>query len=126
MNTGASTAATGDGDLRTIRGLVAQHRLAALGVAAVIAVVLATFLVPLFASRAGPVTDATSCTQWGSANQNQQAVYARLYLREHGSLPDGATSPASVILAINNGCAQAYGDDVSDTTSVEQAISGHF
>lgn len=87
---------------------------------------LAMILIPLFAAKARPVSDSTTCTQWGSANQAQQAAYARLYVREHGTLRGGATSPGSVIAAINAGCAQAYGDDVSDTTTVVQAISGTF
>lgn len=110
----------------TIRGLVARHKLAAVVAAAVVAVLLAMILVAVFGSTGGPVTDATSCSQWGSSNQDQQAAYARLYLREHGPLRDGASSPASVIAAINKGCTQAYGEDVSDTTNVMQAISGHY
>jgi hypothetical protein len=110
----------------TVRGLLARHKLAALAVAAVIAVMLAMFLVALFGSRAGTVSDATTCTQWGSANQDQQAAYARLYLRQHGALGSGGSSPASVIAAINRGCLQAYDDDVDDTTTVVEAISGKF
>lgn len=125
VNSSASTAAPNEGELWTIRGLVARHRLATLGVGVVVVVALALFLLPLFGSRAAPVTDATSCTQWGSANQDQQAAYARLYVREHGPLRGGSTSPASVIAAINNGCLQAYGNDLSDNVSVSQAISGN-
>lgn len=126
VNTGVSTAAPKDGETWTIHGLLARHKLAALGVAAVVAVMLTMTLVALLGSRAGAVSDATTCSQWGSANQDRQAAYARLYVREHGALPGGGTSPASVIAAINNGCAQAYGEDVSDTVTVTQAISGNF
>lgn len=126
VNPGASTAAPDGGELWTLRGLLVRHKLAALGAVVVILVALATFLVPVFSARGGPVSDSTTCTQWGSSNQNQQAAYARLYVREHGALRSGATSPASVITAINNGCANAYGEDVSDTTTVVQAISGNF
>jgi hypothetical protein len=76
--------------------------------------------------KAGAVSDSTTCTQWGSANQVQQAAYAKLYVKEHGPLRGGATSPSKVIAAINDGCARAYGDDVSDTATVTQAISGNF
>lgn len=126
MNTGVSTATSKNGEVWTIHGLLARHKPAALGAAAVIAVMLAMILVALFGSKAGAVSDATTCSQWGSANQRQQAAYARLYVREHGPLRNGGTSPASVIAAINNGCAQAYGDDVSDSVTVTQAISGNF
>ena len=91
----------------------------------VFALVLFT-VISAFGAKAGAVTDATSCTQWGSANQNVQAAYGRLYLREHGPIQGFEYSPAGVIAAINDQCAVAYGDDVADTTSVVQAISGNF
>jgi hypothetical protein len=126
VNPNASAAVPNDVELWTVRGLIARHKLAASGVAALFAVLLATILVAAFGSKAGAVSDSTTCTQWGAANQNRQAAYARLYIREHGPLQGGATSPASVITAINYGCTEAYGDDVSDTTTVVQAISGNF
>jgi hypothetical protein len=126
VNIGASTAAPNDGELWTTRRLIARHKGAALGVAAILIVMVATILVSVLGSTARPVSDATTCTQWGAANQDQQAAYAKLYVREHGPLRGGKTSPASVIAAINNGCTLAYGDDVSDTATVIQAISGNF
>lgn len=84
------------------------------------------FLVAALGPKAGAVSDATSCSQWGSADQSQQAAYARRYIREHGPLAGGRTSSADVITAINNGCMQAFGEDVDETTSVVQAISGNF
>ena len=125
MNTGPSSAASEDFALWSVRGLLARHKLAALGVTVVIAGVLAVIVVALLSSKAVAVGDATTCSTWGSANQDQQAAYARLYLREHGPARDGV-SPASVIAAINRGCDQAYTDDVSDNTTVVQAISGNF
>lgn len=111
----------------TTRGLIAQHRRAALGMAALIIVLVAAILVPLLGAKGqAAASDSTTCSEWGSANQRQQLTYARLYLTEHGPLRDGDASPAGVLTAINNGCAQAYGDDVSDTTTVVQAISGNF
>jgi hypothetical protein len=96
-------------------------------VAALIVVMLAAILVPVLGSNGRPAaSDSTTCSEWGSATQAQQLAYGRLYLREHGPLRDGDASPAGVISAINNGCAQAYGDDVSDTATVVQAISGNF
>jgi hypothetical protein len=95
-------------------------------VAVVIAVMLATFLVAALGPRAGAVGDSTTCTQWGSANQAQQAAYAKLYIREHGRLRGGGSSPADVIAAINYGCTRAYGEDVSDSVTVTQAIHGRF
>jgi hypothetical protein len=127
VSTSASPTAGDNGGLWSIRGLLARHKLVALGVAAVIVVIVAPVVIALLGSSArSMVSDATTCAQWGSANQDQQAAYARLYVREHGPLRNGPTSPASVIAAINNGCSQAYDDDVDETTTVVQAISGHF
>ena len=126
MSAGPSTAAPDNFEMWTLRGLIARHRLAAAVTGAALAVMLAMILVAVFGAKAGAVTDATTCTQWGSANQGKQTAYARLYLREHGSLPSGSNSPASVIAAVNTGCDQAYSDDVSDNATVLQAISGNF
>ena len=126
MNPSASTTAVKDGELWSIRGLFVRHKLAASAAAAVIALLLATIIVPIVAAKGGVVSDSTTCTQWGSANVDQQAAYGRLYLREHGPPRGAGTSPSGVIAAINNGCVHAYADDVSDTTTVVQAISGRF
>ena len=127
VGTSASAPETApDGQPWTIRGLISAHRLVALAAAAVIALMAAMIAVAAFGPRAGAVTDATTCAQWGSANQNRQNAYARLYISEHGVLAAAGTSPASVITAINNGCVQAFGEDVDDSTTVVQAISGNF
>lgn len=126
VNPSTSTAASKDAELWTVRGLFARHKLVALGAAAVVAVMLAMILVAVLGAKGGAVSDATTCSGWSSANQDQQTTYARLYVREHGPLRDGGSSPASVVAAINNGCGQAYGGDVSDSTTVVQAISGNF
>jgi hypothetical protein len=126
VTTGASTAAPQDGEAWTLRGLIVRHKLAALGLGALFAVMLAAILAAALGPKAGAVSDSTTCTQWGSANQVQQAAYAKLYVKEHGPLGGGGTSPSKVIAAINDGCTRAYGDDVSDTVTVRQAISGKF
>jgi hypothetical protein len=110
----------------TIRGLIASHKAAASGAAAALVVMVALILVAVLGATSGPVTDATTCTQWGSANVNKQHAYATLYVREHGPIPRWGASPAMVINAINAGCFQAYGEDVDDTTTVVQAIFGKF
>ncbi len=125
MSSSASATRTGV-EQWTVRSLIARHKAAALGAAAVCAVIVAMALVAALGAKAGPVTDTTTCTGWGSANQRQQNAYARLYVSEHGAVPGGGTSPASVITAINDGCGKAFGEDVSDSTTVAQAISGNF
>lgn len=127
LDSGVSTTGPDPGDTWTIRALVARYKLAAATVAAFLAVIVISILVAAFGSTGAVVIrDDTTCTQWGAANPNQQAAYARRYVLEHGPLSDGASAPASVMAAINRGCTQAYGEAVSDTVSVVQAIRGNF
>lgn len=80
-----------------------------------------------FGAKAGAVTDSTTCAQWGSTNVDGQNTYARLYLGEHGPVASGwGPGPAGVIRAINAGCYQAFGEDVSDTATITQAIKRTF
>ena len=56
-----------DSELWTLRGLIADHRVAALGVAAVCAVMVAMIMVAVLGAKAGAVTDQTTgrcCTDW--------------------------------------------------------------
>jgi hypothetical protein len=109
-----------------LRKLVAKHKLLALCAAATAALVLAMLLFAIFGSKAGAVGDSTSCSQWGSANQVRQADYARLYVREHGPLSNGASSVAAVEGAINSGCIIAFENDEETTVSVLQSIRKEY
>jgi hypothetical protein len=122
----SSTQPAYDAQPWTIRGLIAAHKMAALGVAALCAVMVATILMAALGAKAGAVTDSTTCDQWGSANVNRQNAYARLYVREHGAIPGWGATSTGVINAINAGCDQAFGEDVSDSVNVVQAISRNF
>jgi flagellar basal body-associated protein FliL len=126
VDTPTSTLASEDVALWTLRGVLARHKWIALGIAAVVAVMVAMILVAALGSKGGAIGDATTCSQWSSSNQTRQIAYARLYVREHGARLAAEPSPASVIAAINRGCNQAFGEDVSDTVTVLQAISGNF
>lgn len=128
MSTPASTAQQGqDVELWTLRGLIAKHRMAALVAAGAVAAMVAILVLAIvLGSNAGAVTDATTCTQWGSTTQARQTAYAALYLREHGTVKHWGGRPADVINAINWGCGVAYGDDVADTTTVAQAVTGNY
>jgi hypothetical protein len=110
----------------TVRGLIASHKPAALITATLLVVMVALIVVADLGAKTEPVTDATTCTQWGAANVLQQHAYGQLYVREHGAVPRWGSSPTMVINAINAGCFQAYGEDVDDNTTVVQAISGKF
>jgi hypothetical protein len=111
----------------TIRGLIASHKIASLVIAALCAVTVAVLLLVALGPKAGAVTDSTTCAQWGSTNVTAQEAYARLYIREHGPVSRGwGPAQQGVINAINAGCYQAFGEDVSDTATVVQAISRSF
>lgn len=112
-------------DLR-LRTLIARHRWISLSALGVLVILVVMFLVAVLGPKAGAVTDSTSCSQWGSTKQTEQAAYARLYVREHGPLSDGASSVGAVEAAINNGCLAAYGSDEEDTVSVLQSIRGEY
>jgi hypothetical protein len=111
----------------TMRGLIASHKVASLVIAAVCASMLVFLLLVALGPKAGAVSDSTTCAQWGSTNVNGQDAYARLYVKEHGAVAAGwGPAPQGVINAINAGCYQAFGEDVSDTATVVQAISRNF
>jgi hypothetical protein len=110
-----------------MRGLIASHKAASLTIAAILVVSVTYLVLIALGPRAGAVTDATTCAQWGSSNVNAQNAYARLYIREHGPVAPGwGPPPAGVINAINAGCYEAFGEDVSETATVVQAISRRF
>ncbi len=111
----------------TVRGLIATHKAAALVVTGLCALMVATIALAALGSKGGAVSDDTTCAQWGSTNQDRQTAYARLYVREHGPVSRRwGAAPMGVINAINAGCAQAFGVDVSDSATVVQAISRNF
>lgn len=127
MSSSASTSQSGKGvELWTLRGLIARHKVGTLILAGLCAFAVVPFVLVAVGAKGGAVTDATTCTQWGSANQRRQSAYGELYLKEHGPIPRWGGSPADVINAINSGCDVAYGDDVADTATVVQAINGTF
>ena len=110
-----------------MRGLVGSHKVASLVIAALCAGTVAVLLLVALGPKGGSVTDSTTCAQWGSTNVNEQDAYARLYVKEHGPVsPRWGPAPTGVINAINAGCYQAFGEDVSDTATVVQAVSRSF
>ena len=111
----------------SVRSLIASHKAASLLIAALLAATVAIFAIVALGPKAGAVTDSTTCAQWGSTNVNEQDAYARLYVSEHGPVsPRWGPAPTGVINAINAGCYQAFGEDVSDTATVVQAVSRSF
>jgi hypothetical protein len=110
-----------------MRGLIASHKAASLVIAGLCAVAVSYFALIALGPRAGAVTDSTTCAQWSTANVARQDAYARLYVSEHGGVSSRwGPAPVGVINAINAGCYQAFGEDVSDKATVVQAISRDF
>jgi hypothetical protein len=102
----------------TLRRLIAGHKRLALGAAAVVALLVALFVVDVVGSSSAAVGDSTTCAEWSSASQAQQQAYGQLYQHEHGSVPGGTSG---VLAAVNHGCMQAFANDVEDTANVAQA-----
>src|SRR5437588_5496148 len=110
----------------SLRRLIVRHKRLSLALLAALAVFVAVLVPEVVGSGSWKVTDASSCSAWSSANQAQQAIYVRLYVKEHGSLPSGATSGDSIETAINSGCTAAFAYDEADTVNVVQAIKGRY
>jgi hypothetical protein len=106
----------------TTRALFARHRRVGLSAVALLVLFLAIIVGGLFASSPAVVRDSSTCSTWSSANQSAQQAYAVRYVREHGPLPSGATSPATVVAAINAGCTEAFDNDVQDNVTLVHAI----
>lgn len=106
--------------------LLLRHRALSLGLLAVVAIFAAVVVPEMVGAGSLKVTDSTSCSTWGAANQIQQEAYARLYVREHGPLRNGSSSPAGIEDAINSGCTAAFGYDEADSVDVVQAIKGQY
>jgi hypothetical protein len=110
----------------SIRRFLLQHKWISLAVLAVIAVMVGTAIPEVVTAGRWKVNDSTSCSAWSSANPRQQRAYAHLYVQRHGSLSNGATSPASIEDAVNKGCLEAFGYDEADQVTVLQAINGQI
>ena len=109
-------------DTWTARTLFARHKAVAIATLALLVLLIAFTASGILTSSAVVVSDSSTCATWSSANYTQQYAYAGLYLREHGSLPSGATDMRSVLAAIDAGCTQSFANDVQDNITVVQAI----
>jgi hypothetical protein len=107
-----------------VRAFAMAHKRFSFVLLAVIVVFVAVVLPAILGP--GRLSDSSSCSTWDSADHAEQAAYARRYLREHGALFSGATTPQGVASAITAGCAAAAVNDEADTVSVIQAIEGRY
>ncbi len=110
----------------SLLAFIARDKRLLFGALAVLAVVVTVVVLEIVGPKVTSVADSTSCSQWGSVTDTEQIAYANLYLKEHGTLPGGATGVANVEAAINFGCVQAFSSDEEDTVSVLQAIRGQY
>lgn len=106
----------------TTRALFARHKRVGISAVALLVLLLAIVVGGLLASSPAVVNDSSTCSTWSSANQSAQQAYAVRYVREHGPLASGATSPATVVAAINAGCTEAFDNDVQDNVTLVHAI----
>jgi hypothetical protein len=102
--------------------LIARHKWAAIAAVAALVLLLTIMVGGILTSRPLVVSDSSSCSAWSSANQTQQRAYAVRYVAEHGAVSGGVRNPAGVIAAIDNGCGQAFVNDVQDSETVVQAV----
>jgi hypothetical protein len=109
---------------RSARELMSANKPLMIGVAALIAAVLAAVAIGLLAGSSGAVSDSTLCSGWSSASQTKQQAYGELYLQEHGPVANGVSTPSGVVAAINKGCMDALASGIEDNVNVVQAISG--
>jgi Tfp pilus assembly protein PilX len=106
---------------------MSRHKRASAGAIALLFVLVAVTLLPaLLSSSTAVLSDATSCSGWGSASQAQQTAYSRLYLNEHGVLASGASDPNSIKSAVSNACIQAAYLGEADDVSVIAAIKHQY
>jgi Mg2+/Co2+ transporter CorC len=115
----------GSGQQLTLRGLVAGHKLIAVATAASFALLVAMLLLAVLGPKAGAITDSTTCSDWGNATWREQTAFAQRYVDEHGPVAGHITS-TDIINLITNECLVASGEDVDDTTSIVQAMTGNF
>jgi hypothetical protein len=104
------------------RALFARHKVVGISAVALLALLLVIIVGGVLSSSTAVVNDSSTCATWGAANQTRQKAYAEQYVREHGPLPGRNRDPASVVAAINNGCTDAFSNDVQDNVTVVQAI----
>jgi hypothetical protein len=110
----------------TLRGLLAANRRLSVGVLAILLVLAAIIAASVLGPRVSRISDSTSCSAWGSANQAKRDAYAALYVKEHGPLPSGAIGAGTIEGVIDDGCTKAYGFDEADTVTVLQAIRQQY
>ncbi len=112
----------------TLKAVILAHKRASAAVLTLLLVVVAVTAAPALSSSssAGPLSDATSCSQWSSASQAQRDAYSRLYVNEHASLLSRAPAPSAIKSAVAGGCTRAAYLGESDDITVISAIKGQY
>ena len=108
-------------------GLILAHKRATAIVVAVVLVLAVISVLPaLLGGSGGAMNDATTCSEWASASSDQQAAYAQLFLREHGSLTNAGQTTGAVENTISQECVHAAYLGEADDVSVIGAVNKAF
>jgi hypothetical protein len=107
--------------------LILRHRRASATVAAIAVLAIGLSVVPgLVGSGGGPLSDATTCSQWSAASSAQRSAYVQLYLESYGSFSGAGRTSAAVQTTITHGCVRAAFLGEADDVSVLAAVHGDF
>jgi len=102
---------------------MSQHKRETAAVIVVVVLLVAfTAASALSSSRASALSDASTCSEWASAGQSQQAAYARLYVTEYRS----SRSTGSVESALSSACTHAAYLGEADDISLVAAMNHAF
>ncbi|MGH2866318.1 MAG: hypothetical protein ACRDNK_01950 [Solirubrobacteraceae bacterium] len=111
----------------SVKALLRAHKPASAAGLVLLVLVVAVMAAPAFSSSsAGPLTDATSCSEWTSTSQAQRNDYARRYLTEHVSLLGKVPAAGSIESAISAGCTRAAYLAEGDEVTVIGAIKHQY
>ncbi len=107
--------------------LLRRHKRATAIVAAIAVLAIALSVVPgLVSSSSGPLTDATSCSDWSAASSAQKGAYVELFLDAYGRSSGAGRTNAAVQASITHGCVRAGYLGEADDVSVLSALRGDF
>jgi hypothetical protein len=107
----------------SLRTIIARHKRETAVVVALVIVLIGTMAATaLPSSRATALSDTSTCSEWASGGQSQQAAYARLYVTEYA----GSRSSGSIESALNSACTHAAYLGEADDISLVAAMNHAF
>lgn len=113
--------------LPSLREVVARHRrISALVIATVTLLVALTAVSAVSKPSRAPLTDASTCSTWTSADRRQQTAYAERYIQEYPASRIAGLGQAGVQSLISRDCRRAAYLAESDDISVVAALAHAF